>query len=272
MEQTLGKMNLVTLSFEMATAVRQFMERARSFYYIVMLFGCRCLKCNGSLSMVVEGGCRCDSCHYEFDPTVAFARCSSCGGVPVLKVRRYQCRRCGCDIRSPFLFDGIVYDAPYFCRRMAESRQRKAQLKRRVQEMLADCRSGPLALAATDLGSVPGLVAALDGLTGGLGQIMQWESRDGFNLDRYQGHVRTCLKTGPADLRHMPPLIDNHRLDLIWRFIAVIFLEQAGLVHTRQQGLTIWVMRVDDREGQGLSGESEETDGFEGPQSRAKAW
>jgi rubredoxin len=264
-------MNLVNLSFEMAMAVRQFLERARRFYYIVMLFGCRCPKCNGPLSMVAEGGCRCDACRYEFDPMVAFARCSSCGGVAVLKVRRYQCRQCGGDIRSPFLFDGIVYDAEYFCRKMAESRQRKAELKRRVREMLADCRSDPLALAATDLASVPGLAAALDGLTGGLEQIMQWESRGNFDLDRYQKHVTACLKAGPTELRHMPAVIDNCRLDLIWRFTAVIFLEQAGLVRTRQQGMTIWVMRVDDREGQDFSGEAQETDGFQRPQGRAKA-
>jgi rubredoxin len=264
-------MNLVNLSFEMAAAVRQFLERARRFYYIVMLFGCRCPKCDGALSMVAEGGCRCDACGYVFDPTVAFARCSSCGGVPVLKVRRYQCRQCGGEIRSPFLFDGIVYDAAYFCRKMAQSRRRKAELKRRVREMLADCRSDPLTLGVTDIGSVPGLAAALDGLTGGLEQIAQGVSRDGFDLDRYQEHVAACLKRAPTELRQIPALIDNPRLDLVWRFIAVIFLEQAGLVQTRQESLTIWVMRVDDRERQDVSGEAEDADGFEGPQSRAKA-
>jgi len=264
-------MNILTLSFEMAAAVRQFLERARRFYYVVMLFGHSCPKCNGALSMVAEGRCRCHACHYEFDPTVAFARCSSCGGVPILRVRRYQCRQCGGDIRSPFLFDGIVYDAQYFRCKMAESRQRKAKLRRRVQEMLADCRSGPLALGATDLASVPGLVAALDGLTAGLEQMAQGQSRDDFDLDRYQEHVTSCLETGPAQLRHMPPLIENHRLDLIWRFIAVIFLEQAGLVHTRQQGTTIWVMKIDDGEGQDVSGAAQDADGFERPQGRAKA-
>ena len=264
-------MNLVHLSFEMAAAVRQFLERARHFYYIVMLFGCRCPKCHGPLRMVAEGGCRCEACRYEFDPTVAFARCSSCGGVPVLKVRRYQCRQCGGEIRSPFLFDGIVYDAPYFCRMMAQSRRRKAELKRRVQEMLADCRSDPLTLGVMDLASVPGLAAALDGLTGGLEQIASWELRNGFDLERYQRHIADCLTTGSKELRQMPALIDNPRLDLVWRFIAVIFLEQAGLVHTHQEGLTIWVMQVDDRERQDISGRAQDADGCEGPPRRAKA-
>ena len=247
---------IVMLAIEMAAAIERFALRARRFYYIVMLFGCRCPKCRGTLTMVAESRCRCDSCGHEFDPTMAFQRCPSCGGVPVLKVRRYGCRRCGREIRSLFLFDGIVYDAQYFCRRMAESRRRRAELKERVQAMLAECRSDPLTLNAIDLKSVPGLTAALDALTGGLEQIMQGESRGSFDLGRYQEHVSSCLKSGPAELRQMPPLIEDRKLDLIWRFIAVLFLEQAGLVCTRQQDLAIWVMRVDDGEGQDLSGEA----------------
>jgi len=248
--------DIVMLAVEMAAAVQQFLVRARRFYYVVMLFGCRCPECSGTLAMVAESRCRCDRCSHEFDPTVVFQKCSSCGGVPVLKVRRYRCRKCGCEIRSLFLFDGLVYDAQYFRRKMAESRRRRAELKQRVQAMLAECHSHPLTLNATDLKSVPGLTAALNTLTGGLEQIMQPESRESFDLGRYQEHVSSCLKSGPAELRHIPPLIEDRRRDLIWRFIAVIFLEHDGLVHTRQQGPTIRVMKAADREGQDLSGEA----------------
>lgn len=247
---------IVTLAIEMASAIEHFAMRAKRFYYIVVLFGCRCPKCGGTLTMVAESRCQCDSCSYEFDPTIVFQRCSGCGGVPVLKVRRYRCRKCGSEIRSLFLFDGLVYDAQYFRRKMAESRQRRAELRQRVQAMLAECRSHPLMLNGTDLQSVPGLAAALNTLTGGLEQIMQPESRKSFDLSRYQEHVSSCLESGSVELRQIPPLIEDRRLDLIWRFIAVIFLEHAGLVCTRQQELAIWVMRVDDREGQSLSGEA----------------
>ena len=99
-------MNIRKLAYEMAEAVEAFLQKARRFFYSVMLIGDRCPECSGSLVMVSEGRCRCVSCGKEFDPTVTFQRCSKCGGVPVLRVSRYQCRDCGSDIRSRFLFDG----------------------------------------------------------------------------------------------------------------------------------------------------------------------
>jgi hypothetical protein len=265
-------MNIITLAFDMAAAVKNFMVRARRFYYIVMLFGCRCPKCNGSLTMIADGRCKCNVCRHQFDPTVSFQRCPDCGGTPVLRVKRYQCKSCGRQINSVFLFDGIIFDVGYFRKKMAESRRRKKELRQRVQEMLAECRSEPLTLDAPDLSSIPGLVDALSSLTGGLEVPVPPELKSKFDLDRYQAHVVSCLEAGPSTLRDIPPLIDDLRLDLVWRFIAVIFLEHAGSVHVRQQGQTIWVMKFDDREGQDIPGEIEETDGFKRPVGGAQAW
>lgn len=236
-------MNIITFTFDMYAAVEKFVTKAQRFYYLVMLFGCRCPKCNGPLSMVVEGRCRCSLCRYEFDPTVAFQRCSNCGGIPVLRVRRYQCRKCGSDIISTFLFKGVVFDAGYFRQRMAESRQRKKEQKRRVQEMLAQCRSEPLTFEATDLNSVPGLIDALNGLTTDIEVPASAELKGKFDLNRYQKHIKSYLDAGPANLREIPPLTENPRLDLIWRFIAAIFLDHAGLINIYQQDRNIWVMK-----------------------------
>jgi hypothetical protein len=236
-------MNIVTLSFDMAAAVQQLFAKAKRFYYLVMLLGHRCPKCNGSLTMVAEGRCKCESCKYEFDPTIEFQRCSSCSGIPVLRVRRYQCRKCGSDIKSMFLFDGLVFDSRYFCRKMAESRKRKKQQRQRVQEMLAQCRSGPLTFEAPDLNSVPGLIDALNGLTAGMEAPISAELRSKFDLNRYQRHIKSYLDTEPTDLREIPPLITNLRLDLIWRFIAAIFLDHAGMINVYQQDQNIWVMK-----------------------------
>ncbi len=76
----------------------------------------------------------------------------------------------------------------------------------------------------------------------------------------------------PRDLRDIPPLTEDLRLDLIWKFIAAIFLDHTGSVRLSQQGQTIWVMKLDDRQGQDISGNIEEADGFEGPLGRAQAW
>ena len=236
-------MNIITVAFDMYAAVEKFVAKAQRFYYLVMLFGCRCPKCNGPVSMVAEGCCRCNSCGYKFDPTVAFQRCSNCGGKPILQVRRYRCRKCGSDIISTFLFKGVVFDAGYFCRKMAESRQRKKQQRQRVQEMLAQCRSEPLTFEAPDLNSVPGLIDALNGLTAGIEVPVSAELKGKFDLNRYQRHIKSYLDTEPTDLREIPPLIENLRLDLVWRFIAAIFLDHAGLINIYQQGRNILVMK-----------------------------
>ena len=236
-------MNIITVAFDMYAAVEKFVTKAQRFYYLVMLLGCRCPKCNGSLSMVAEGVCRCCSCSYEFDPTAAFQQCSKCGGKPVLRVTRYQCKKCGSDIISTFLFRGVVFDTGYFRQRMAESRQRKKQQRQRVQEMLNQCRSGPLTFEAPDLNSVPGLIDALNGLTAGIEVPASVELKSKFDLNRYQRHIKSYLDTEPTDLRQIPPLIENLRRDLIWRFIAAIFLDHAGLISIHQQGQHILVMK-----------------------------
>ena len=74
------------------------------------------------------------------------------------------------------------------------------------------------------------------------------------------------------DLKQIPPLTEYLRLDLIWKFIAAIFLDHAGLVEIYQQDDTIWVMKCDYHKGQGISDEAEEIDGFERPESSAQAW
>jgi hypothetical protein len=155
---------------------------------------------------------------------------------------------------------------------MAESRQRKEDLRQRVQEMLADCRSGPLSLETPDLNSIPGLIDAMNNLGSGIEAPALMELKGRFDLNRYQDHIRSCLEAGSVTLQQIPALIEDPRRDLIWRFIGVIFLEHAGLVTIRQQGQTIWVMKCDDRKGQDLLRRTQEADGFKRPVGGAQAW
>jgi len=265
-------MNIRQLAFEMAETVEAFLQKARRFFHSVMLIGQRCPKCNGSLTMVSEGTCRCVLCGKEFDPTVTFQRCSDCGGVPVLRVRRYQCRDCGGDIISKFLFDGLVFDPDYFRQRMAESRQRKQKQREQVRQMLAESRSGDLPLGHADLGSVPGLVDALNALTAGMDESLAVKAREEFDLKAYESSVRAHIQDFPVSLTEIPPLSEHPKKDLIWRFIAVIFLAHAGVIDVWQDGEEIMVKKREaNREGQDISGESESTDGLEGPMDRAEA-
>jgi hypothetical protein len=209
-------MNIRSLAFDMGKAVEAFIQKAKKFFYSVLLFGHHCLKCNGSLIMVSEGKCCCVSCGKEFDPTVTFQRCSECGGVPVLRVRRYQCKNCSSDIQSKFLFENLAFDTDYFRQKMLESRQRKKEQRERVRQMLAESRSADLPLGA---------------------------SRDEFDLKRYETYIRAHIQDFPINLLEIPPLSDNLRKDLIWRFIAVIFLAHAGIVDVRQQQEEILVIK-----------------------------
>ena len=63
-----------------------------------------------------------------------------------------------------------------------------------------------------------------------------------FYLTKYQGHIKSYLNSEPISLREIPPLIDNPRLDLIWKFVAVVFLLQHATVKIKQQDNEIWVM------------------------------
>jgi hypothetical protein len=257
-------MDIIKLAFDMTAVVQRYVNKVRRFCYWVMLLGCRCPKCNGGLSMIAEGKCRCNVCEFEFDPTVEFQRCSVCSGVAILNVRRYRCRDCDNDIRSKFLFDGVVFDGEYFRERMAESRQRKKEQRERVRKMLAESRSDTLPLKAFDLDAVPGLLDALNGLTTDLDVGFEVRGRDDFDLRRYETHIQAHIQDFPMSLMDIPPLSENRRRDVIWRFIAVIFLAHTGIIDIWQDGQDIMVIKHEtNRQGRGVFGEIEGADRVE---------
>lgn len=257
-------LNIIESGFQIAAAVKKFRIKVRSFFYKVMLMGHCCPACNGSLSMIAEGLCRCGSCGYELDPTIAFQRCLECGGVPILRVRRYSCKNCGVDVVSKFLFEGLVYDKEYFARKMAQSRERKTEQRKHMREMVIENRSETLSPEPLDLESVPGLIDALNGLSQDIDEPMALELKNRFDLHRYQDHVNKHVDSEPVDIKDIPPIIEDLRLDLIWRFVATVFLEHYGQVDMQQEGQRIWVMKHDDRKGQGFFDGFTEIDGFEG--------
>ena len=200
-------MNIIKLAFEMYEAVQNFFGRARKFYYLVALLGYRCGKCNGRLSMIAESRCRCVKCDLEFDPTVVFQRCSACGGVPVLRVRRYYCKDCQTEINSRFVFKTLPFEKGYFQKKMVESRRRKKEQLQQVREMLSQSRSQSITPDAVDLDSVPGLLAVLNGLTQGIDEKMLIELKGELKemqidlmLARVTSDVREMLeRTGAAE-------------------------------------------------------------------------
>ena len=264
--------DIIRLAFRLAEAVIGFAGRARQLYYAVMLMGHECARCGSSLVMEGEGRCRCQACGDESDPTVAFQRCGTCGGRLELRVRRCRCTQCGADVASRFLFDGLAFDAEYFRQKMTESRQRKRELRERVRKMLAESRSPHLDAMPADLDAIPGLMDALNGLVAGTTEVVPFYPCTGFDLKRYQSHVEVHLRDFPIGLGDIPSLTEDARRDLIWRFVAIIFMAHAGLVDVWQEGTTILVMKHEaNGEGQGISRDLEDADGVEGPLGRAEA-
>jgi len=263
---------IIRLAVRLAEAVTGFAGRARQLYYAVMLMGHECPGCGGSLAMVGEGRCKCQTCGDEFDPTVALQSCGTCGGRLELRVRRYRCKGCGADVASRFLFDGLAFDAEYFRQKMTESRQRKRELRERVRKMLAESRSPHLVAMPADLAAIPGLMDALNGLVVGTDEAARWQPVASSDLKRYQSHVEAHIRDFPIGLDDIPSLTEDARRDLIWRFVAVIFMAHAGLVDVWQEGSTILVMKHEaDREGQDVPGDLEAVDGIEGPLGRVEA-
>jgi hypothetical protein len=273
MSQRPEPLDIVGLAFSLAGAVAGFVERAKRFFYDVMLWDHACPACGGGLAMVREGVCKCRSCGHQFDPTTAFQMCQACGGKVVLRVRRYQCQQCGGDVPSRFLFDGLVFDAEYFRQKMAEHREKKAEQHERVRQMLAESRSQALGLPAANLQDVPGLAEALNALAADAPSgLAAWLPSE-FNLALYESHVQAHIGAIPVGFDQIPPLGENRRLDRVRRFIAILFLAHAGLVDIRQDGQSIQVMKHETNgEGQGVSGTTEDADGVEGPLGGIEAW
>jgi hypothetical protein len=268
----MDRTRIIERAFGLVRAVAAYAARVRAFFYAVVLSDRFCLDCGGSLVMEVEGRCRCRSCGSAFDPTVAYQRCPACGGSPRLRVRRYACSLCGAEVVSRFLFDGLVFDSEYFRQKMAESRRRQQEVRERVRQMLAESRSGTVELPPADLDVASDLLAALQALTVGAIPVTAYMPRGDFDLNRYQTHIQAHIGPIPLSLEEIPPLSDNGRVDRIWRFIAIIFLAHAGLLDVWQDGRAVMVReREADAEGQGVPGESEESDGVEGLVGRAEA-
>jgi hypothetical protein len=249
---------------QLGERVLTYRQRVRHFFYEVVLWGHACPQCSGELVMVKEGRCCCTVCGMECDPTVAFQRCPECEGVPQVRIRRYECSRCGLEVVSRFLFDGLVFDADYFRQKMAESRQRRQQDRHDLAAWVAHHRSQDLEPGPIELSAVPGLADALAALVDlPVPEVTTFEPAR-FDLLRYEQHVLAHAGSAAVPLDNIPALEDDSRRDRIWRFIAVVFLWHAGQVDVRQCGPTIEVIKCEtDRKRQAVPAGTQATDGTE---------
>lgn len=238
-------MDAIAMAQAVTQAVERVKHRARRLYYAVVLMGHSCPHCSGQLQMEGESRCRCLSCGDVFDPTVVYQRCPDCGGALRLRTCRYRCAACGTDVPSRFIFDGRVFDAEYFRLAVARSRQKKKEQHERMREAAIDNRSRAFELPEADIESVAGLTDALDSLV----EVPAEEIRLArpmarFDLHRYESHIQAHIGPLETSFDEIPALEEDARKDRIWRFVATIFLDHAGLIRIWQEGRNIWVIKV----------------------------
>jgi hypothetical protein len=83
------------------------------------------------------------------------------------------------------------------------------------------------------------------------------EVNGGFSMQKYREHILSSLGDGSRVFSNIEGLMQDCRLDRIWRFVTLIFMQQDGEVVLSQYGNDLLVERVRyeaSSEGQGFSG------------------
>jgi hypothetical protein len=244
---SLGRNPLVRAIGRVFGRVRGFRERARRFYFDVVLCVHRCPACGGHLKMIGPSRCAC-SCGNTFDPTLAFQASPCCGAALVKRTFHYACASCHGVVPSRFLFDEKVFDSGYFREMMRESRKRSRKRKEEIKRLLAQSRSDELVLLEDPcLERAPGLLRDLDDFVKGGSQgdpNCLLGLKTGFNMGDYHDHILRVLGWKSTPFSDITPLIDDRRSDKVFRFITLIFMQNDREVELTQDGTDIWVRKV----------------------------
>jgi len=142
---------------------------------------------------------------------------------------------------------------------MSEARQRDREDRmRRIGELLAN-QSGPLVMdEPVRLDTVPGLTEALDGFVSSpipVELLRRFAARSDFDLDGYQHHILAHIGWSATSFDQIPPLLENKRRDLVFRFIAAIYLAHGRQIELWEDAGRIMVRRRGTYEqGQGIPG------------------
>ena len=230
--------------------VHEYKNDVKDFYYDVILSKYSCPTCHGKLTMAGTSRTKCMLCNQILDPTLVFQESSCCGEKLILKYSHYACSHCNKTIPSKFLFDERIIDKSYFREMMKESRDRAKKRQEEIKRFMIQPRSRTFELMDEPiLENVPGLVEALDNFVhaqNGSYYDHLWKSRSSFQMSEYKKHILGFLGWGKKLFSSIMPLHENHRLDRIWRFVALIFMQQEGEVKLTQYENDLWVQKIYD--------------------------
>jgi len=223
-----------------------FNERAKMFYFEVVLSAVRCPSCSGRLKMTGQSECTC-SCGNILDPTVEFQKSACCGAKLIRKTFHYSCSRCKKVVPSRFLFDEKLFDGEYFRVMMQESRRRSQRKKEEIRRLLVESRSGALPLLEDpNLESIPGLLDDLDGfINDGSNEMtgFYFDLEQPFEMDKYREHILSNLGWNSTQFSDIDPFMDDYRKDRIWRFVTLIFMQHEREVDIEQNGNELLIQR-----------------------------
>lgn len=233
--------------------VLSFKERARRFFYQVMLSACACPVCSGKLRIVGPGRARCGTCQSEIDLTATFQKSTCCQATLELRRQHYACSCCGQTIPSRFLFDERAFDSQYFKLAMRKSRENKERRLAKLKELLASSRSNALALTEmSGLNDIPGLTEDLDAFLGSMPQVelRAFQGHGEFVMDAYREAILGYLGGLEVMFSSFPALCEDVRVDRARRFVTLIYMEHEREVVLTQYGNDILVERHEaDYEG-----------------------
>jgi hypothetical protein len=227
--------------------ISELKEKAKIFYFRVLLSNYQCRKCRGKLTMTGENQCSC-SCGEVFDPTLAFQKSTCCGVKLIRKTYHYICSRCKKVNPSRFLFDERVFDREYFSKMMKASRAKAKKKKEEIIKLLLESRSGELPLLQDlCLESIPDLIADLDHFVG----ADEYESDDAvletnsvFSMDDYRSHILSALDCGSRFFSKINNLGKDHREDKVYRFVTLIFMQNDQEVELTQYDNDLLIERL----------------------------
>lgn len=227
--------------------VKDYKERAKAYYFEVVLSPYQCAECYCQLKMTGQSQCSCSNGH-TFDPTLEFQKSSCCNTDLIKKTFHYGCSRCHKTVPSRFLFDERVFDADYFREMMRDSRNRKKRKREEIRRFLAESRSGALSLIdPPDLESIPGLV---DDLNNFIQENMyeypeiSFDTKSDFHMNDYRTHILSNLTWDGILFSDIVPYVDDYRCDRAWRFITLIYMQNDREVELSQYGDDLMVQRI----------------------------
>jgi len=232
---------------KVTSRIVEFKQKARDYYFEVILSVYSCPDCGGRFHMTGQSQCSC-SCGKKLDPTLAFQKSTCCGATLNRKTSHYTCSICSKIVPSRFLFNERVFDKTYFREMMQESRRKTNEKREEIRRLLAESRSGILSFSEDmQLESIPGLVEDLNRfIKTEFSEIdyLTFDDHKKFNMDDYRKHILSCLSWNSVFFSSMKPLIGNIRYDRIWRFVTLVFMQNNREIELTQFGNDLKVQRV----------------------------